>query len=165
MIKINLANQSVFMAELPLPPSHNNMYSTIFQRGKPIRIPSVELKMFNQAMDRWALCRSDELSRALRFFRECAAIGLKFKIDRFFFFEYSRIISKEGNVKIMDASNRVKALDDGVSKIIGVDDKLFFRGSEEKAICDQGMAESCAVLLSVVRERRSSEVLSQINLI
>jgi len=165
MIKVNLANQTVFMAEMPLPPSVNNMYSTIYQRGRPIRIPSVELKKFNQDLDRWAFGRTDDLARAMRFFRECAAVGLKFKIDRFFFFEYKRIFSQEGNVKIMDASNRVKALDDGVAKVIDIDDKLFFRGSEEKAICDQGMAESCAVMISVIRERRSSEVLSQINLI
>ena len=72
------------------------------------------------------------------------------KIDRWYFFPERTIFNlNNGQLKKMDTSNRNKALDDALATMLGIDDKYFAAGTEEKISCpdisDPGM---CVVRLS-----------------
>jgi Holliday junction resolvase RusA-like endonuclease len=50
------------------------------------------------------------------------------------YFERSKILCKNGRTKKMDGPNRIKALHDAISRIIGIDDSEFWQWSGEKHI-------------------------------
>lgn len=84
--------------------------------------------------------------------------GFVLRMDTFFVFEQERIWTKDVNPQVLDADNRRKPMQDGVSKIIGVDDKYIFSGNVEKATCVNKDFEQCLVRIMPVKGRTLQEI-------
>lgn len=140
---------NILLTGLPMPPSSNNCYITSRQTGG--RFPSKELKTFQRDMRQWRL---EHLAMANRAKAELVA---RFKseqrfirVDRYFFFPRHQLVNLDGTPKRMDASNRIKALDDSLGEdVLGIDDAWFAAGSCEKALADEGSPASVTVCMTL----------------
>lgn len=72
-------------------------------------------------------------------------------IDSFFVFSKKRLISKEGQIKKLDASNRIKVAHDNLSRIADLDDKNFVCGFFEKLYCEHEKDEQVIFKLSELK--------------
>lgn len=110
-------------------------------QGRLIKTP--EARRYEQAIQIYGL----------RFFKQIEAITSAFKgkmlrVDRYFIFHKSRLITKKNTLKKLDSSNRVKILDDQVSKLIEIDDCHFVTGVAEKLWCEDPKDEQVIVRFS-----------------
>ena len=129
----------MLLTRLPIPPTSNRFLMPA--QGRLIKTP--EARRYEQAIKLYEL----------RFFKEIEAIkkafaGKQIQIERFFIFERSRLISKKDTIKRLDTSNRIKILDDAISKIIDIDDCMFIKGPCEKLWCETSKDEQVIVRFS-----------------
>jgi hypothetical protein len=129
----------MLLTHLPIPPTSNRFL--IPANGRLIKSP--EARRYEGTMHIYAL----------RFFKQIEAIAEAFKgkhlrVDRYFIFHKSRLITKKDTLKKLDSSNRVKILDDSVSKLIGIDDCYFITGVAEKLWCDDPKDEQVILKFS-----------------
>lgn len=97
-------------------PSLNQCYATNFKTGR--RFPSKALGEFKKEFKKLSPPHSGEIS-AIQGKRLCLIIEMWMKRER--------IYCKNGKIKKMDVSNRIKPLEDAISDLIGIDDSQFFR--------------------------------------
>jgi len=77
--------------------------------------------------------------------------GHVIKVDRLYYFKPHKIVTKEGKPRKIDISNRIKALDDTLSQLIGIDDSYFTTGSYGRLPIErEGLEESVDVRLTLV---------------
>jgi hypothetical protein len=76
------------------------------------------------------------------------------EVNRLFFFNYGQVITKDGRPKKHDVSNRIKAFDDNLSKIIGIDDRFFWFGKEGKLPVSNEAHEFTIVQINAIRMPR-----------
>lgn len=132
------------LTRLPIPPTSNRF--VIPAHGRLIKSP--EARRYEATMRVYEL----------RFFKDIEAIrnafaGKTIKVDRYFIFHKSRVISKKNTIKRLDTSNRIKILDDCLSRIVGIDDCNFISGHCEKLWCDDPKDEQVIVRFSEVTIR------------
>lgn len=136
----------IILDHLPLPPSENNCYPTNRKTGR--RFPSKELKDFQTAMKEWRVKHIRIANRA----RDLLVAGLgtpqrPIRIDRYFAFRHSRIFTLSGGAKKLDASNRVKPLDDALCEhVLGMDDCWIWAGTATKITCVDP-ADECSIVV------------------
>lgn len=127
--------QQVTLKDIPMPPSANNLYATIWKTKR--RIKTKEYNVYEQMMNLWASTHPQQLSNARQL-----TLNIKqnqaLKVDRTYWFPREKVLTKQGKPKRNDTSNRIKALDDAVSALIAIDDCFFWDGSFEKQIVPQG---------------------------
>jgi Holliday junction resolvase RusA-like endonuclease len=114
---------------IPVPPSLNNSYPTNRQTGR--RYKSPDLKAWEADFQTWALANKPQilsLKRAVLTPKENHVLA----IHCMFYFEWSRLIGKEGRPKKIDVDNRLKHLNDWLAKLLGIDDCSFFKIVAEK---------------------------------
>lgn len=118
---------------LPFPPTVNKMYA-----GYPRRYKTSEAKVFETAVDMWFVKNRSLVLEARKSVRAALLdsetflrVSLDLIIPRAFLF------TKKGNVKKVDASNRIKATLDQLANLLNVDDNRFFLGSVEFLIGDE----------------------------
>lgn len=113
---------------LPMPPQSNNMYGGAWS-GR--RFPSKELTGFKGAIEilRMQLRLTAHEKAILNTF-----VGTPIKLERQFHFHKASVFTKAGTIKRMDVSNRIKACDDALGVLFGIDDCFVFFGSEEKCV-------------------------------
>lgn len=128
-IAITIEVGRVKISGIPMPPQSNHMYATS-RRGH--RFASKDLCGFKEAINAIMFLKREDLEDVRRKLQNLLTYNSSLKIERFYYFLYERIYTKDGRPKKMDVSNRIKALDDGISTMIGVDDSWFFQGSEYK---------------------------------
>lgn len=110
----------VRLTDLPLPPSINNCYSTIFRGKKPIRIKSRELRAFeNQVFTESKQC---SLKTAQELCQSSKALRLRLEL----FFAPSRLYTLDNRIKKLDISNRIKAAEDVLCNLLNIDDSKIF---------------------------------------
>lgn len=68
------------------------------------------------------------------------------KVNLYFCWPKSKLVSKDGNLKRIDTNNRVKSAIDKIAEIIGVDDQFIVYESAEKIIADDGVEELIATI-------------------
>jgi len=103
----------------------NKMYP-----GKIKRYASPELKQFKMAVEIWMLRNRKIVQKAREYFEDKEWI----EISCYLCVPNKTIWTLKGGVKTWDASNRIKAIHDAVSKLIDKDDKHFFLGITPKVI-------------------------------
>ena len=134
--------QPIILLNLPLPPTENHLYPTF--RGR--RIKSKALVDYLRMMKEW---RYANLNQSIFIKTECLkwiAAGSFISVKAVFVFERSKLFTKTNAVKELDASNRIKALHDGlVSEVLAIDDRYFWNVSAEKAV---GLRNETHVLIS-----------------
>ena len=135
------------LKNLPLPPSINNLYATY----KGHRIKSVEGKVFDKKIQYYKLKHMLLLEEISLFLKDKCI-----KVDRYFVFHKSRVFCKNGDIKKLDVTNYVKSLDDGLSLLLGIDDRYFKSGVCELMWCEHKTNEQVIVDLNkfMVKEYR-----------
>lgn len=119
-----------------MPPSMNHAYATFRNR----RIKSRALRAWENALHAYSLEHRDEV----RAVRACLAQELEkhqvLAIHASYYFSRARILTLAVQPKRLDTSNFLKALHDGLSTILSIDDKFFWDGTFTKHVAD-GMPE------------------------
>lgn len=127
--------EQITLKDLPMPPSANNLHATIWKTKRRVR--TKEYNIYEQMMNLWASTHQVQLNNARQL-----TIALKkdqaIRVDRTYWFQRSSVLTKTGEPKRNDTSNRIKALDDSLSALLGIDDKYFWEGSFEKLIVPSG---------------------------
>lgn len=132
----------MILTKFPMPPSSNGLYASF--KGRFIK--TVEGRRFDSSAKTFELmnCRKLDQIKA-----EMAKTKGFWFIDTKFVFVRSRIIGKKGQIKRLDASNRIKQTHDALARIIGVDDCLFVSGAFSKASCEQENDEQVIITISI----------------
>lgn len=147
-----MKNPAIVLGGLPLPPSSNNCYATKIQGRKAIRFPTQELKEYQRAVQDWRKenLKLAQLARSLLVARLPEAQA-PLRVDRYFCFRRDRLWTLAGQPHKMDASNRVKVLDDCLAEhVLGIDDRWFWSGLAEKVACAPGQAEQVVVVITAL---------------
>lgn len=127
-------NDWVVFDKFPFPPSVNESYvnsRNISGRG---RFPSQKLKQFKKEVEIYSyfintLKNKHQIQNL---------IGKELEIEIDFIIPYSKIYTLKGEPKVFDIDNRIKATLDGISSILGIDDKMFFKVTGRKFSMQKG---------------------------
>ncbi len=118
----------------PIPPSTNQLYKTL-PSGK--RCKSKKYKDFITKTDIWSMGNIRALNAARDYFNENITENNLIKINMYICLMQKTVYSQRGTMKRYDASNRIKATHDYLSKMLNVDDTYFSVGVTEKIITRQ----------------------------
>lgn len=128
---INIKPDAVIFKNLPMSPSSNQLYASV--RGRLIK--SSEGRNYALKMHIWAQRHKSTIDKLKEILR-----GKTLRVDCVFYFPKSKLITKKNTLKRLDWSNRIKALHDSLSDVIGVDDSHFISGYCCKKISDNDEA-------------------------
>jgi hypothetical protein len=84
--------------------------------------------------------------------------GFVLRVDTWYAFEHKRIWTLDGQPQEIDADNRRKAMQDGLSKMLDIDDKWFFSGNVEKVSCNSKDLECSVIRILPVKARTLAEI-------
>lgn len=113
----------------PMPPSANGLYSNNSRTGG--RHKSEKYSAYEDEVRLWMYKNNHQLDIARRMLQDLGH-GEVLLVDRTYFFKAYRIISKAGKPLRNDTTNRIKALDDVLALILGIDDSYFWDGDHKK---------------------------------
>ncbi len=138
---------SFTIKDFPMPPSANTLYANIPGKG---RVKTKDYRLYEESVRIWSFRTAHHLQTA-RVIISRLPKGQALHLDRRFYFERGKIITKGGRPRRNDTSNRIKALDDVLAAILGCDDSLFWSGSETKVqVCNIVIGESVDITFSAV---------------
>lgn len=143
--------ESVVLRDLPIGPSSNNQYLLLRRGKKTYHVPSKELTLFKKAMEYYAIKFPTNYLHSKTLIDEWVGANKLLEIYCVFYFKREKLFSKKNEPKKLDVSNRLKASHDSLSKMFGIDDKLFFRVFAEKCVCPDGMEEMMCVEIIPLR--------------
>lgn len=129
----------LLLKRFPLPPSSNQLYASV--NGRLIK--STEGRKYDASVEMYGLREFKILDQ----FKELVKPTDVFHVDMYFVFMRDRLISKKESIKRLDATNRLKASHDGLSKILGIDDCRFVTGSYHKTYCRFPQDEQVIILV------------------
>ena len=122
-------------AVLPfLPPGVNHMYVTLMRGGKMLRVPNPKYSKHKRL--------AEKILKSLPRLDDTKLYWLRIELR-------TSCYTKAGDVRKFDASNRVKFIEDVISKAVGVDDSRFFRVTVEKH--DAAVTETEIWLMEIVK--------------
>jgi len=154
---------------IPMPPTVNKSYSSSVvasvnhKYGKTIRYASYDLKMYKNKIHAYLM--QHKYSFEALFCELDSRLKEKenlISVDRVFCFHPKAIFRKDGFAKRNDVTNRIKALDDALEHLTGIDDKMFFKGSETKTLITGGQSECVHVKLSIIKFIKQEEIMSKL---
>ena len=126
---------SYFLIGLPLPPTENHAFPD-GAHGKRI---SLSRRNYAKELEAWRYSNINAVKNMRVEIQQWLKDGFLLRVDRFFFFRPGRLIAKhKRSVMKLDASNRIKTLDDCLMTMLEVDDSAIFRGTEEKSENSEG---------------------------
>lgn len=115
---------------LPMPPSVNGIYvNNPKTRG---RFKSAAGKAFDSEIEGYRLVHS----HTLRQFRR----GTLYRVRLTFFLPLEKLMTKDGAVKKLDVSNRIKPIEDAICKLLDIDDKDIVEVVAYKTLSRTGFA-------------------------
>ena len=141
---------------LPMPPSANALYRNVNRRfGKGSgRVKTNEYKIFESKIKQWAWQNPDQFTLARTFIKQVQSRGDLIRLDLTFFFERSRIITKDQRPKRLDTSNRLKAMHDALANMLGFDDCLIWSGAFDKIALHTG-GEYAEAKLAIIKKNHA----------
>ena len=148
----------IFIPDFPMPPTSNHLYATILRGGKALRVPSKTYTQFKKNVKQWQLMNLDKVQEAHTTLERLDEEERVLSVERYFLFHQKSLYRKDGYPKKMDTSNRVKALDDMLFEILEIDDKLIWRGSEEKIEIPDNQLERTAIIIHPTREKKFNQL-------
>jgi len=136
---------SLTIDNFPLPPSTNTLYahSSFYNR----MVKTKTYKDYDKEVQTWIATNPNHVANLREFAKDLMGV---FHIETVFFMDQKRVVCKDGTPKKNDTSNRIKALHDVLSDIIGVDDSYFWSGSFTKVALQEG--EERVQITLVIRE-------------
>lgn len=134
----------MILSRIPIGPSINNVYKPI--RGRFVK--SVNGRIYDQKIEMYKL----------RHFKLLEQIHAEFKdkllcIDKYFIFPYKELYCKDGSVKRKDLSNYLKTTEDGLARLLSIDDKFFRSGILEALTCANEKDSQLIVKISLHTNR------------
>lgn len=135
----------IYLTDLPLPYSVNqglirNKYSHKY-------IKTSYARAFDSKIDCWIARHIGD--NKFSYLKEEINKGKMLRVDYYFLFHVDRIIWKnKKTLRQLDVDNRIKPLQDAVSKIIGIDDTYFKKGHREIISVDREEDQCAIVVLS-----------------
>lgn len=161
----------ILINNLPIPPSANTMYETNVHRYykhngkigiKTSRRKSGELESFQLKCKQFENVNFEKLKPIKLKVKEYIAQGFVLQLDTWFILEYSRIFSKDGYPKTIDADNRRKPMQDAISNMLGIDDKWIFCGIIEKATCSNKDSEQCIIKITPTKPKNLEQIIKNL---
>jgi len=129
-------------------PSENQMYPT-GKHGR--RFPSQHLKKFRQNITFWTFQNAINVKSARMLCKRWLEEGKFIHVDATFGFPNEKLFTKKNTVKVLDTSNRIKALHDALSTdILLIDDRYFWSMSAIKIVVPDQMGPSVWVWIEAV---------------
>jgi hypothetical protein len=136
----------ITLRSYPMPPSVNELYFNNLYNGGRGRIKSQSYKQFERAVSIWAMQNQATLMQARDLTTRLNAKNV-LRIDSVFYFYERKILmkadgkepvngfraKKKGEPKASDTSNRLKAMEDTLCALLGIDDCWIWAGSFTKA--------------------------------
>jgi Holliday junction resolvase RusA-like endonuclease len=128
----------LIMERFPFGPSVNMMYKTLPNYR---RAPTAEFQKFKRRVKKWAEEHSDALYaspeyKELKQLMDIKHYPIRLQLELTMYVNKSKVLCKDGRIKRFDTSNHIKSIEDAMSGIIGIDDKVFFRIIAEKIPID-----------------------------
>lgn len=115
------SSEGLVLVGLPMPPSENHVYPS---GADGRRFASPELKRYKQSMRDWRMINLQKANLIKRVCDVWLMEGNVLSLELVLGFHVSSLFTKKGEVKQMDASNRIKAFQDGLfEEILGIDDR------------------------------------------
>lgn len=157
---LTMRNVEKILLMVPMPPTSNKSYwakSVRTQTGYFAKmVKSNELRGYQQTMQQWAQVNSMGLHKNRRLITDWINKGFMIRLDSYVCFNKEKIWTLKNMPKKNDLKNRLKALHDCVSDIMGIDDKLFFAGYDEKCVTEK--EEGVLIVFSPHAPRNIAEV-------
>lgn len=130
---VELTGSAAIFGDFPWPPSVNQSYA-----GKTRRYSAECLKNYKSAVHTWWMVNREMVHKVqAHFLSKVHDEGFVLAVHRFFYYRTSDLYTKDGRIKKNDVTNRIKCLDDSLTDILALDDRLIWEGSEKKCITKQ----------------------------
>lgn len=113
-----------------MPPSVNKIYLPV--RGR--FIPSKHLISYKKELEHYYLTFRLQIEEIAQSCMRAYQSGQVISFTREFYFQRTYLFTKKGTPRKFDLTNREKALDDGISNFIGVDDSAVFSSTSRKRL-------------------------------
>lgn len=104
---------------------------------------SNDLEIFRKKIDIIAAASKSKVEDAKKEIQSWLDEGFFLQAKCLHLFHVEQLFFKNGNVKRLDADNRIKAALDAVGIILQIDDKLFFKSETEKVLIQTKGLEQC----------------------
>ena len=111
--------ETLIFRNFPMSPSSNSMYSSV--NGRLIK--SKEAKIFVELTQKWSWSHFQKTQ-----YLKSKWMDQTVRVDTYFVFTKSRFFTKNGKIRKLDFTNRIKAAHDCFSDILGIDDSMFLEG-------------------------------------
>lgn len=134
-----------------MPPSSNQLYASY--KGRLIK--SVIGRKFDASIQAFKLIKFRQLAKI----KESIKPDHLLLVDTVFVFHRKRVIGVKGQMKKLDASNRIKQTHDALARLLEIDDCFFVQGSFSKAICDHALDEQVIITIREGKLQTLDEVL------
>ncbi len=113
---------------LPMPPSLNRCYRNVRGIG---RVATGELTDFKAEMMLWGHRNKKDIEAVSKKLQSSI-----FRLDLNFFMKRTNLVTQKNSVKRNDVSNRIKAIEDGLCKLLLTDDKYVFSLTARKILSE-----------------------------
>lgn len=130
----------MILRNFPIPPTSNNLYIPV--RGRLIK--SKEGREYDLKVQQYGSLHFYKLKEIREKIKEFPEL----LVETVFVFHKSRVIGKQGQMKKLDSSNRIKQVHDGFAKLIGIDDCYYVQTPVSKATCDKIEDEQVIITIS-----------------
>lgn len=117
----------VTLRNFPISCTSNNLYFVARNR----LIKSSEGRLYVKRVQAWAIPHRRTIEKLRHILK-----GKTLRVDYSFMFPKSRLVTKKNTIKRLDFTSFVKAAQDALSELIGVDDSHFICGFFEKRISE-----------------------------
>lgn len=131
---MELKTNTVVFERVPMPPTSNLAYSSFMRGGRVVRVCSKELVAFKSQFSAYHMANLNGFGAGKLIFG-----GKPLFIDCDFYFPQERLYTKDGRLKRLDVSNRLKALHDCMATALEIDDCQFMEISARKLVGKLGV--------------------------
>jgi hypothetical protein len=155
----------VWFNNFPLPPSVNEYLMVIHGRLVKTKVHRDygDLCLLWASQNRGALTSIKNWLLELKKRNETAKRPFALEISVYLAFEESRLLTVNNKTEQLDGSNRLKALMDGLSTVLSIDDKHFFAEHCEKVIAKSKETECTIIRIAPMSPRSQQEIIQMMN--
>jgi len=165
----------VWLYNFPLAPSVNDSLMPIAGKlkfnkfGKPYRqghlVKTKHHKQYQEVCLFWANRNRESIEKIKTYITmmknhsEKQKQRFALKIECFHAFEESRLFTVNNKNEQLDADNRLKPTMDAITKILGIDDKIYFHASSEKVTTHSKESECAMIRISLMKPRTLQDIM------
>lgn len=132
----------IILDKLPLCPSQNAQLTMSFKQKRFIK--TSKARDFDNEMFNYSIKFNKIIENAKNWINPKDIL----KVDCYFVFHKSRLISQKKELKRIDSDNRLKSTRDAISKLLDYDDKYFVTGIVERCYCEDIKDEQAIVIIT-----------------